>query len=67
MKIEEEKKRRELERKERERKEREEKELKEKLKKKEFMTTVQVDIEERKRQNHNYKIIKKITNCELIN
>ena len=60
-KIEEEKKRRELERKERERKEREEKELKEKLKKKEFMTTVQVDIEERKRQNHNYKIIKKIT------
>jgi hypothetical protein len=60
-KIEEEKKRRELERKERERKEREEKELKEKLKKKEFMTTVQVDIEERKRQNHNYKIIQKIT------
>ena len=38
-----------------------EKKLKEKLKKKEFMTTVQVDIEERKRQNHNYKIIKKIT------
>ena len=65
-KIEEEKKRREIERKEkerieRERKEKEEKELKEKLKKKEFMTTVQVDIEERKRQNHNYKIIKKLT------
>ncbi len=54
-KIEEEKKKREIERK------KEEKELKEKLKKKEYMTTVQVDIEERKRQNHNYKIIKKLT------
>ena len=56
-----EKERREKEREEKERKEREEKERQEKLKKKELMKTVQINIEERNRRNHNYKIIKKLT------
>ena len=64
--LEEEMKRKEKERLEREKIEKErmemiEKEKKEKLKKKEMMKTVEINIEERNRQNHNYKIIKKLT------
>ena len=65
--IEEEKrKRKEMEekaRKEKERIERElrEKEKREKQKKKELMKTIEINVEERKRENHNYKIIQKIT------
>ena len=59
----EEKERREKERREKERIERElrEKEKREKQKKKELMKTIEINVEERKRENHNYKIIQKIT------
>ena len=58
-----EKERKEKERKEKEMKEKEkkEKERKEKSKKKETMKTIEINIEERKRENHNYKIITKLT------
>jgi len=61
-----EKERKEKERLEREKKEKLERELKEKAKRekqkqKEMMKTIEVNIEERNRQNHNYKIISKIT------
>ena len=53
----------EIARKEKERIERElrEKEKREKQKKKELMKTIEINVEERKRENHNYKIIQKIT------
>jgi len=59
----EEKERIEKARKEKERIERElrEKEKREKQKKKELMKTIEINVEERKRENHNYKIIQKIT------
>ena len=65
-KIEEERKRKEREERERKEKERieselREKERREKEKKKELMKTIEINVEERKRQNHNYKIIQKIT------
>ena len=65
-KIEEERKRKEREERERKEKERIERELREKErmekeKKKELMKTIEINVEERKRQNHNYKIIQKIT------
>ena len=66
-KIEEEKRRKkEMEEKERREKERIERELKEKekrekQKKKEFMKTIEINVEERKRKNHNYKIVRKLT------
>ena len=65
-KIEEERKRKEREERERKEKERIESELREKErmekeKKKELMKTIEINVEERKRQNHNYKIIQKIT------
>ena len=65
-KIEEERKRKEREERERKEKERLERELREKErmekeKKKELMKTIEINVEERKRQNHNYKIIQKIT------
>ena len=58
-----EKERLEKEKKEKERleKERLEKEKKEKEKQREFMKTIEIKIEERNRENHNYKIIKKLT------
>jgi hypothetical protein len=49
------------EREEKERREREERERKEKLKQKELMKTIEINIEERNRRNHNYKIISKLT------
>ena len=55
------KERLERERLELERREREEKERKEKLKQKEMMKTIQINVEERNRQNHNYKIVSKLT------
>ena len=63
-KIEEERKRKEREERERKEKERieselREKERREKEKKKELMKTIEINVEERKRQNHNYKIIQK--------
>ena len=62
----EEKERRERE--ERERKEKEERERKEKLKQKELMKTVEINIEERNRRNHNYKIVSKLTKeIEILN
>ena len=65
-KIEEERKRKEREERERKEKERIERELREKErrekeKKKELMKTIEINVEERKKQNHNYKIIQKIT------
>jgi hypothetical protein len=65
-KIEEERKRKEREERERKEKERIERELREKekrekQKKKELMKTIEINVEERKRENHNYKIIQKIT------
>ena len=55
------KERMERERLEIERREKEEKERKEKLRQKEMMKTIQINVEERNRQNHNYKIISKLT------
>jgi hypothetical protein len=65
-KIEDERKRKEREERERKEKERieselREKERREKEKKKELMKTIEINVEERKRENHNYKIIQKIT------
>ena len=48
----------EIEKREKEEKERKEKE---KLKQKEMMKTIQINVEERNRKNHNYKIISKLT------
>ena len=61
LKIEKERIEKERIEKERLEKERLEKERKEKEKQKEFMKTVEIKIEERNRDNHNYKIIKKLT------
>ena len=56
------------EREERERKEKEERERKEKMKQKELMKTVEINIEERNRRNHNYKIVSKLTKeIEILN
>ena len=57
----EEKERKERERREREEKEKREKEKMEKLNQKEKIKTIEINVEERKRDHHNYKLIQKLT------